>query len=518
MSKDFDVGALRFDEMDLSALLSPKEIFGRRTFRIWIKYYNRNLGYMDWVVQPSAEDWLDKADRTINIKQRLAVLENAVHLLPGDAQIWRRLLEEYKSQKRWKKAANMLEKIVGKRPDKGILNELLDVYVAMKSNEGVISVLKRFVKLTPGDIKTRIKLAEALEEGGKAKSAAEEYETVLNVKGISWKVRLSIYKRLGYLYAEMGENKKAISFYLKAEKSDNKDANIYYNLSYLYEKTHKDEKADFYLDKAVRLRSNDVEGRLKLARRLIKRGKSKKAQEYLSDILKENPNSLEAMLLMSQALDKKGEEEKLKKIYEKILLLDPKNETVIYNLGSLEYESGDLKSSLVHFKRYLESHQKDEEIHRVIFDICKKLKDPKEAFKQAQILVKLRPNEADAYQYIFDYLNDKGDYQGIIRVMKKGLEINPDQKDIRKYLVTAYLKAGDEKKAVEKIEEGLKTSPKDIDLLLLLARYQDKQKRIEDALKVYKRIIDISPDCGEAEDAYLRLRLKTVLKKDETTK
>jgi tetratricopeptide (TPR) repeat protein len=58
--------------------------------------------------------------------------------------------------------------------------------------------------------------------------------------------------------------------------------------------------------------------------------------------------------------------------------------------------------------------------------------------------------------------------------------------------------------------EILKRRPKDIDLLLNLARLREKHGQFEGALDAYKRILEISPDHEEAEEAYLRLRLKGV--------
>ena len=58
--------------------------------------------------------------------------------------------------------------------------------------------------------------------------------------------------------------------------------------------------------------------------------------------------------------------------------------------------------------------------------------------------------------------------------------------------------------------EILKRRPNDIDLLLNLARLREKHGQFKAALDAYRRVIEISPDHEEAEEAYLRLRLKGV--------
>ncbi len=507
-AKGFDVNALQYEEMSLSTLLPDKEAFDRYKFQIWTKYRNKDLGYTVWEIQPFAEDWLDKADRVINSKQRLAILERGLRTLPGNRQLIKRLLEEYKTQKAWKQAASMLREIADKQPNTDTLTELLEVYSAMHNKDGMISVLIKLVKIEPEDLNSRNRLAELLEERGENKVAITEYEALL--ERLSKKDRLPIYKHIGYLYTKTDQPEKAISFYLKAAELDKNDANLYYNISYLYEKINQKEKSDLYLDKAVNLKSDDVESRLKLAEKLINKGQMEKAQKYLSEVLKKTPKSLKALLLLTKLVEKRGEKQKLKEIYEKILSLDPENETIRYNLGALEYEAGNFKASLYHFKIYLELHPKDEAVHRIVFDIYMKQKNSQMAFKEAEILVELKPKDIDLYYFMFNYLNSIQDYGDIIRVMERGLEANPEQIDLRKYLVFAYLKTGKEELAIKQMEEILKVNPKDIDLLLDLARLQEKQEKYVEALKAYKRIIEISPNHEEAEESYLRLRLKGV--------
>ena len=507
-AEDFDINALRHEELDLSTLLPDRNIFNHYRFRVWVKYRNQKLGHIDWDIQPYVEDWLEKARKTEDAKKRLAVLEQGLQLLPEDTSIWRRLLEEYKAQKRWKRAASMLEKAVEKDANEELLAELLEVYAAMSSKTKIISVLRKLIKLDPEDLSSRLQLAEMLEKSGKNKSAIKEYEEL--AKRVDKKERLSIYKSLGYLYSKTGKNKKAISYYLKAAKSDQKDANLYYNISYLYEKTKQNDKSIRYLEKAVGLNKKDMDSRLVLADKFFRKGELKKADKYVSAVLKKQPSSLKALFLKARIEEKKGKGDELKKVYEKIYALDKKNATVIYNLGVLYYEKGDLKSSLSYFLKYSEKNPKDPAVHELIFDIYKQQDNEKMAFKEARTLAELKPDNVQLYHYMFDYLSNQGEYQPIIPIMQRGVKANPGQTDLKKYLLTAYLKTGKNEAAVALIDQLLDKDPHNVDMLMQKAGLQEKGGDVNGALETYKKIINISADNEEAEAAYLRLRLKTV--------
>jgi tetratricopeptide (TPR) repeat protein len=49
-----------------------------------------------------------------------------------------------------------------------------------------------------------------------------------------------------------------------------------------------------------------------------------------------------------------------------------------------------------------------------------------------------------------------------------------------------------------------------VQTLLQLARLYEKLGKPSDALKIYKRILDLSPENEEAEEAYLRLRMENL--------
>lgn len=501
----FDVNALFHEKLTVSTFLPNRDPFDRYAFSVVVKHDNRDLGHVDLLVEPHTEDWLDKANRTIDGERRIALLEKALTHAPGEVRIRDSLIQTYKSLKKWPEAARMLEKLAEEKADRRVLDDLLQVYEAASDTDGIISVLKRLVELEPEDVEARIRLASTLEGAERLRESIRVYEGVL--KKLEKGEGLPIYKTLGYLFTKTGQDKEAVSAYLKALDLDKKDPNLYYNLSSLYEKTGQQDKADAFLAKALGLKSEDLEGRLSLAERLMKTGKMKEAEKHLSQVLEKSPRSMEALLLMIRIAEARQDKEALIGTYEKIHSLEPENETVIYNLGVLEYERGDPEKGLPYFLKLAALHPGDREIHSFLFDIYKRLKKDLLAFKEAQALSTLDPKEIGPYHFMFEYLNTRGDYTKLIGIMEKGLKALPDDVDLMKYLVLAYLKTGKEGLAIREMEKILKVHPKDLPLQLQLARLQEKKGDIRNALRTYENILALSPEHKEAREAYLDLLL-----------
>jgi tetratricopeptide (TPR) repeat protein len=501
-----DINSILYDEMSLGDMLPDKEIYGTYTFRVEVKRYNQKIGYVDMVIEPLVEDWLDKADMSIEGDKKIKVLRKALEIFPDERRIKDRLVKEYTSVNKWDDAAVILEGMAGEKLDKAILESLLDIYEKMSNKDGVISALKRLAQLSPDDVALRLRLAVALEDAGKSSEAIMEYEGLLD--RMRPQDLLPIYNGLGYLYAGIGKNDEAISFYLKALELSREDANIYYNLSILYDKTGQKDKANQYLSKVIELKPDSQGDNLRLIENLLEAGRLKEAERSLREFLKGNANSLDAWLLMTKVAEKNGDKAALKTAYEKIMDINPQDNNVRYNLGVMEYEAGSPDKALSYLKKYTESLPDDADARSLLFDIYKLQKKDDLAYKEALAIIKLKPGGTDSYQYIFDYLSKKDRYNDMAGIMEAGIKVNPKDVNIRKYLIASYLKTGKEGKALTQMKAVLDLKPDDTAMLMQLAKLYEKQDKPDEALALYRKILEISPENEEAEEAYLALRLK----------
>jgi tetratricopeptide (TPR) repeat protein len=279
-----DIEALTYGKIRLASLFPKETLFQQHMIRVFVKEKNRDMGYVDLLIEPYVEDWLDKVERTIDPERRIAILEEARHIAPQDNKIRERLIQEYRSLKRWPQAAKLLEEMVKEKPEEQKFFELYEVYETMNDSNGAVSVLRRLLQKTPDDEELRLRLARTLEKSKKLTEAIREYEAVLS--RLDPGEKLPVYKTLGFLYTETGDTDKALASYLKAAELDKKDVNLYYNLATLYEKGTKKGQS------VSRLLSLQPEGRsrLNLAESLFSKPNVDEAQTYLDEVIRQ-PNS-----------------------------------------------------------------------------------------------------------------------------------------------------------------------------------------------------------------------------------
>ncbi len=504
-SEGFDVYALQ-DEIVIATLLPRRDIFRHYAYRITIKHGNDSLGEVGLVISPSTEDWLEKANRVIDPEKRLAFLTLAVQETGGDLRLKLRLADEYLALKRWNEGARLIEDIVKERQELDLLRKLVDAYEHQRQYNKVMDTLRRILAKTPEDLDARLQLAELLEKHGRLDEAIREYTVIL--PNLSEDESIVCMKNIGYLLFQAGRKKEALKWYLKAAKYDRKDPDLYYNIGSIYEELKRHELAENYLRLAIDLKKDDIGGRLRLGQSLLEKGRLKEARGYVEEILARDPDHLQALILLANIAEKQGDKQALRGIYGRILSHDPKNTTILFNLGILEEAGGDAEKAIDYLERLVKIDPKDIEAREALFDIYRGQGKNDRAFNQAVELIELAPRRMSGYHYVFKYLMDRSEFERLAGYMLKGVRANPENFELRQYLIVAYLNLKRNELAVKEMNEALKLRPDDTDLLRQLAQVKEEEGDLDEALGLYKRILDISPGDEKAENAYLRLRIE----------
>ena len=508
-SQSFDVNALQTQTV-VTKLLPNQDMFRHYTFTITIKHSNNKIGEVGLVIAPSLEDWLTKANRIIDPQKRINFLQTAYKEEKGNFQIKMRLANEYLAQKRWKEGAHIMESMLKEKEDLNLLKKVLDAYEHLHYYNKAIATLKKILINSPEDLDLRLRLAELLEKKGRPKEAVEQYTIIL--PQLTRNEKIVYMKNIGYLLFQASQKNKALQWYLKAAKYDRKDPNLYYNIGSIYDDLGDPKMAEKYLRLALELKKGDVEGRLRLGQSLFNKNRFTEAKRYVNEILKKKPHHLEALTLLANILEKEGDKKALVNIYKKIVSQNPKNKIILFNLGVLETEQGNLKKGLHHFERLVTIDPKDAQAREALFEIYQRQKRNDLAFNQAVQLIKLFPKKIVYYSYIFDHLTALDEFEQLAHYMIQGVTENPKNFELRQYLILVYLKLKKNELAIKEIKEALKLRPNNTNLLHQLAKIHEGTGNLDQALEVYKKILNISPDDEKAGKAYLSLRLKLLNK------
>jgi tetratricopeptide (TPR) repeat protein len=343
-----DIDAFR-EKAVIAELLPGQDPFHHYNYAIVIKHRNNIIGEVGLIVSPSVEDWLVKADKTIDPKKRSAFLRRAIKETGGNVQLRTRLADEYLALKKWKEAAAIIEEIIREKEDVNLMMKLADAYENLRHYNSLIRTLRKILALTPENLDIRLRLAEVLEKRGRHKEAIKQYEIIL--PSLPQGEKVMVMKTIGYLAYQTGQKQQALQWYLEAAKYDTNDANLYYNIGSIYDELKQSKQAEEYLRLAINLKQDDIEGRMRLAQSLFKEGKFKDAKGYLQEILKKNPHHQEALTLLAHTAEKQGDTKTLRGVYEEILSRDTKNTTILFNLGVLEADEGNLKKGVSYFER-----------------------------------------------------------------------------------------------------------------------------------------------------------------------
>ncbi|MBN2694610.1 tetratricopeptide repeat protein [bacterium] len=231
-----------------------------------------------------------------------------------------------KLEKNYTKALKLFLDVLDKEPNNTtILENIADIYIALKKYSDAIEYAEKILKLNPNNQFALILLANSYLEKNSLSIAMEYYKKLESLSP-----SFTIYYNIGVIYERQFKYLDALSYFEKAAKKT-PNAEIYYSLAVISEKLKRDEQTIEYLKKSLKYNKHSLPTRRFLVKILLDSGKNDEAAENIEHLLKENKISdyqIAASIYKSQKNIKKAIE-----IYEAGKKLDGVNDDYIYNLG-----------------------------------------------------------------------------------------------------------------------------------------------------------------------------------------
>jgi Flp pilus assembly protein TadD len=86
----------------------------------------------------------------------------------------------------------------------------------------------------------------------------------------------------------------------------------------------------------------------------------------------------------------------------------------------------------------------------------------------------------------------------------------PEQPELRYFLALSYEKRNLLVEAIHQFEALVKLAPKNTSYLMHLAGLYEQIGKTEKALWTYNRVLEVDPENPEAQDSYLRLKMREI--------
>ena len=245
-------------------------------------------------LQPRIEEAFRKNDGP----QAIALLQQALALIPGDLELQRKMAQAYLLAGQPERAIASLQEWSSQHPDNAdLLRDLASAQTRADRFLEAADTLRAYLQRRPADLATRLEMARLLSWSGRYRESAETYQQVLQAQPENVEARLGLARVLswGRHYAE------AIQNYQKVLEQDpeNREAGAEQARVHAW-KGNLNRALELYSD-LQKLYPNDREVLLGKGRALQWAGRLKEAREVLEFMRSQYPGDQEILLALAGA-------------------------------------------------------------------------------------------------------------------------------------------------------------------------------------------------------------------------
>ncbi|QER42021.1 tetratricopeptide repeat protein [Thermodesulfobacterium sp. TA1] len=249
------------------------------------------------------------------------------------------------------------------------------------------------------------------------------------------------------------------------------------------------EKAEKYLKKAIKLDKKNLYLQRQLVLFYIQNKKLKEAETLAEKLLLQHPNDKEINLFLAKIYLLGNRPYKAANLLENLLEKDPKNEEVLSLLISIYLEKKDWNAALSNLDKLLKIDSNNYIAWLFKARVLKELKRNKEAKEAYLNALKTSSDNKVILMEVLKFLEETNDFQQAEEILKILIQKYPVDENFFKLLIGFYL----EKEAWEKSEKILKEVPESLkdkpEILFFLGLSLEKQKKLDEALDVYQKIL-----------------------------
>ena len=364
----------------------------------------------------------------------------------------------YMFKKNLNAALKYLEKLYEIKPDhvSSLLN-LGNVYKGLKRFDKALEVFERANQLEPNKDHIISEIGVAHQNLGNVDNAINAFDKAIELNPTSelaWLGKGDLY------FNNLKDHSKAVEFYEKASKINEKNPNTWVALAQSYDRLDDHEKANKCIDKALTNKPSSEFALLGLGAFYANRGVVKECSKWCGKLIRENNINIKALECIGVAYNNAKKFEKAIEYFNKALDINPTQFNIIY-------EKAMATNALKH----------TEEAKQLYHD-----------------LLKLDPNNINTLLELSKILSNEGNYDKALKLLSRAEKKSPDDSDLLLIKGTVYANKKDYVKAVEYLDRSLKLNPKNVYVWLNLGRIYVNTFNGSKSREYFEKGLELEPD------------------------
>lgn len=249
------------------------------------------------------------------------------------------------------------------------------------------------------------------------------------------------------------------------------------------------EKARLDFQNTLQIDPNHVEARFMLAQVLEKIGEPKSAAGHYKRVIELDPNHVLAKSRLSRIYILGGAKDKAKKLAKEVLVLDSKNVTAMTVLATITSIDGDVEKAIEQARKALAIDPENNDTIALLSSLYVKNEQQDEAIKLLTNTIE-RSNDSSFKVVMASILVDQKKYEGAIAVLKDLIADDPTKLVNVARLSSLYSKVKREEEAEKLLRNTVDLTPDSDDAKMLLVNYLATNQDIESAEAELKKYIE----------------------------
>jgi len=194
-----------------------------------------------------------------------------------------------------------------------------------------------------------------------------------------------------------------------------------------------------------------------------------------------------------KALYEKGELVKAKLEFKNALQIDPKFADVYRMMGMVSLKEGNIKAAYGNFSKAVELDPANRDAQFQLGKILLGVRETDKAMEKAELLLRQDPKNVDALQLKGAVMVAGKEFDKARQYLEGLIGQGIRTPDVFLLLATAEGGSGDAKGSERAVRRGIEANPKSVPLNLALAEICARDKRIDEAAAILKKVSEIEP-------------------------